>query len=61
MNPYDAWQQFIEGLEQYIAGIETAEGLLRLARNASGSHDRLPLEGLSSHESSIRKPELVFV
>ena len=33
MNPYDARQQFIEALEQYLAGIETAEGLLRLARN----------------------------
>ena len=33
MNPYDALQQFIEALEQYLAGIETGEGLLRLARN----------------------------
>jgi hypothetical protein len=27
MNRYDARQQFIEGLEQYVAGIETAERL----------------------------------
>jgi len=35
MNQYDTRQQFIEGLEQYVAGLETDEGLLRLARNVS--------------------------
>jgi hypothetical protein len=29
MNRYDARQQFIEGLEQYIAGIESDERLAR--------------------------------
>ena len=45
MNRYDARQQFIEGLEQYIAGIETAEGLLRFARNVTGYHDKMPSDG----------------
>jgi hypothetical protein len=44
MNRYDARQQFIEGLEQYIAGIETDDGLLRLARNVSAYHDQMPAE-----------------
>jgi hypothetical protein len=44
MNRYDARQQFIEGLEQYIAGIETAEGLLRLARNVNGYYGQMPPE-----------------
>ena len=44
MNQYDARQQFIEGLERYVAGIETDEGLLRLASNASAYHDQMPAE-----------------
>ena len=44
MNRYDARQQFIEGLEQYVAGIETDEGLLRLARNVSAYHAQVPAE-----------------
>jgi hypothetical protein len=44
MNRYDVRQQFIEGLEQYVAGIETDEGLLRLARNVSAHHDQMPAE-----------------
>jgi hypothetical protein len=44
MNRYDARQQFIEGLERYVAGIETDEGLLRLARNLSAYHDQMPAE-----------------
>ena len=44
MNRYDARQQFIEGLEQYVAGIETAQGLLRLARNVSAYHEQMPTE-----------------
>jgi hypothetical protein len=39
MNTYDARQQLLEGLQLYIAGIETAEGLLRFARNVTGYHD----------------------
>jgi hypothetical protein len=45
MNTYDARQQLLEGLEQYIAGIETAEGLPRMARNVSGYHDKMPSDG----------------
>jgi hypothetical protein len=44
MNRYDARQQFIEGLEQYVAGIETDRGLLRHARNVSACHDQMPAE-----------------
>jgi hypothetical protein len=44
MNQYDARQQFIEGLEQYVSGIETDERLLRLARNVSAYHDQMPAE-----------------
>jgi hypothetical protein len=44
MNRYDARQQFIEGLEQYVAGIETDRGLLRLARNVCAYHDQMPAE-----------------
>jgi hypothetical protein len=44
MNRYDARQQFIEGLEQYVAGIETDRGLLRLARNVGAYHDQMPAE-----------------
>jgi hypothetical protein len=38
MNQYDARQQFIDGLEQYVSGIESDQGLLRLAENVSGCH-----------------------
>jgi hypothetical protein len=44
MNLYDARQQFIDGLEQYVAGIQTDEGLLRLARNVNAYHDQMPAE-----------------
>jgi hypothetical protein len=44
MNRYDARQQFVEGMEQYIAGIETDDGLLRLARNVSAYHDQMLAE-----------------
>ncbi len=39
MHQYDARQQFIDGLERYLSGIETAEGLSRLAQNVSKYHD----------------------
>ena len=42
MYPYGACQTFLEGLELYIAGIETDEGLLRLAKIASTCHDAMP-------------------
>jgi hypothetical protein len=42
MNQYDARQQFIEGLDRYVSGIETDEGLQRLATNVRIYHDRMP-------------------
>ena len=47
MNQYDARQQFIEGLERYVSGIETDEGLVRLAENVCENHDRIPYEACS--------------
>jgi hypothetical protein len=44
MNQYDARQQFIEGLDRYVSGIETDEGLQRLATNVRIYHDRMPSE-----------------
>ena len=44
MHAYDARQLFIDGLEQYIAGIETDDGLLRLSENVCTYHDPLPQE-----------------
>ena len=44
MHTYDARQQFIEGLDRYVSGIETDKGLERLARNVSAYHDRLPTD-----------------
>jgi hypothetical protein len=44
MNVYDARHQFIEGLERYIAGIESDERLLRLSENVGGYRDELPPE-----------------
>ena len=43
MNRYDARQQFIDGLDRYVSGIETDEGLARLAENVSANHDRIPI------------------
>ena len=42
MNQYDARQQFIEGLDRYVSGIETDDGLQRLATNVRIYHDRMP-------------------
>ncbi len=42
MNQYDARQQFIEGLERYVSGIENDDGLTRLADHVSKYHDRMP-------------------
>ena len=44
MNQYDARQQFIEGLDLYVAGIETDDGLQRLATNVRNYHERMPSE-----------------
>ena len=44
MNPYDARQQFIEGLDRYVSGIETDDGLQRLASNVKVYDDPLPPE-----------------
>ena len=42
MNRYGDRQQFIEGLERYVSGIESDQGLSRLAKNVSQYHDRIP-------------------
>jgi hypothetical protein len=42
MNQYDARQQFIEGLDRYVSGIETDDVLEQLATNVSNYHDRMP-------------------
>ena len=47
MNTYDARQQFIDGLERYVSGIESDQGLSRLAENVSVYHDRMPSEACS--------------
>ena len=44
MHSYDPRQQFIDGLERYVSGIETDDGLHRLAEHVSKYHDRLPPE-----------------
>jgi len=46
MNQYDARQQFIEGLERYVSGIETDDGLTRLADHVSRYHDRMPSDAI---------------
>jgi len=46
MNQYDARQQFIEGLDRYVSGIETDDGLQKLASNVSAYHDRLPSDAI---------------
>ncbi len=42
MHTYDARQQFIEGLDRFVSGIETDKGLERLAKNVCKYHDRMP-------------------
>jgi len=44
MNQYDARQQFIEGLDRYLSGIETDDGLARLATHVGAFHGRLPTD-----------------
>jgi hypothetical protein len=46
MNTYDPRRQFIEGLDRYLSGIETDDGLQRLANNVSAYHDRLPTDAI---------------
>ncbi len=53
MNVYDARQQFIEGLERYISGIENDEGLTRLADHVSRYHDRMPPEAYDMVSSIV--------
>ena len=60
MNRYDARQQFIEGLEQYIAGIETDQGLLRLARNVSAYHDQMSAEACRLMKAILETRDAVF-
>src|ERR1700694_1914140 len=60
MNRYDARQQFIEGLEQYIAGIETDQGLLRLARNVSAYHDQMSAEACRLLKVILETRDAVF-
>ncbi len=50
MHTYDPRQQFIDGLERYVSGIETDDGLHRLAEHVSNYHDRLPVGGLRARE-----------
>lgn len=54
MNQYDARRQFIEGLERYVSGIETDDGLQRLATNVSAYHDRMPSEACSLVSAIVR-------
>jgi hypothetical protein len=54
MNRYDARQQFIEGLERYVSGIESDKGLERLAENVSANHDRLPYAACSLVSAIVR-------
>jgi len=44
MHTYDPRQQFIDGLERYVSGIETDGGLHRLAENVHAYHDPMPSE-----------------
>jgi hypothetical protein len=44
MHQYDPRQQFVDGLDRYVSGIETDERLQRLATNVSAYHDRMPSE-----------------
>jgi hypothetical protein len=44
VNQYDARWQFIEGLDRYVSGIETDDGLQQLATNVRIYHDRMPSE-----------------
>ena len=60
MNQYDARRQFIEGLEQYVAGIETDERLLRLARNVSAYHDQMPAEACRLLKAILETRDAVF-
>jgi hypothetical protein len=46
MNQYDARQQFLEGLDRYVSGIETEDGLQQLASNVRAYHDRLPVDAI---------------
>jgi hypothetical protein len=53
MNQYDARQQFIDGLDRYLSGIETDDGLARLATNVSAYHDRLPKDAIGMVSSIV--------
>jgi hypothetical protein len=44
MNQYDARQQFIDGLDRYVSGIDADDGLQRLASNVKAYNDPLPPE-----------------
>jgi len=54
MHSYDARQQFIEGLELYVSGIETDEGLSRLAQNVSKYHDPIPSDACTLVGAIVR-------
>jgi hypothetical protein len=54
MNTYDARQQLLEGLEQYIAGIETAEGLPRMAGTSAATMTKCPLTAVAPCKRSSR-------
>ena len=44
MHAYDRAHRFIDGLERFVSGIETDDGLHRLADHVRKYHDRLPSE-----------------
>ena len=46
MNQFDPRQQFIEGLDRYVSGIETDDGLQKLAASGSAYQDRLPADAV---------------
>ncbi len=53
MQTYEPRQQFIDGLERYVSGIETDQGLERLAKNVSKYHDRMPEDAVDMVSSIV--------
>ncbi len=53
MHAYDARQQFVEGLDRYVSGIETDQGLERLAKNVSKYHDPMPEDAIDMVSSIV--------
>ncbi len=53
MNQYEARQQFIEGLERYVSGIENDDGLTRIADHVSKYHDRMPSDAYDGERNRV--------